>query len=233
MLSLKQSEGKVCSFWFHTSFVQGDELVLKKADLDGPPKKDKKGDKFRDSFGVSIAMQDTESKDIRIHHPDSGISGTYTPSDIMFDKAENTFVLPCVLPSGGRRDGGGGEFIRLASRESNEAHEDSGDAGQRNKANSPGARGKQESPTVFAKSSSDVSLGEQMDVVGEAVMLYDFDPSRQHDNQPDLDLLRLRCNDIVTILRKEPDGWWLGMSGDEVGWFPEKFCVEIQEQQDE
>ena len=33
---------QVCSFWFHTSFVEGDVLVLMKADLDGPPKKDKK-----------------------------------------------------------------------------------------------------------------------------------------------------------------------------------------------
>ena len=44
------------------------------------------------------------------------------------------------------------------------------------------------------------------------------------------DLLRLRVNDIVTILRKENDGWWLGILQDEVGWFPEKFCAEIGSQ---
>ena len=52
---------KVCSFWFHTSFVHGNELVLLKAELDGPPKKDKKNEKFRETFGVAIACTDADT----------------------------------------------------------------------------------------------------------------------------------------------------------------------------
>lgn len=46
----------------------------------------------------------------------------------------------------------------------------------------------------------------------------------------DVCLARLRANSIVTILRKEDNGWWLGLYDDEVGWFPEKFCVEVNAQ---
>ena len=48
------------------------------------------------------------------------------------------------------------------------------------------------------------------------------------NNDVNVCLARLRANSIVTILRKEDNGWWLGLYDDEVGWFPEKFCVEVK-----
>ena len=72
---------------------------------------------------------------------------------------------------------------------------------------------------------------DELEVLGEAVVLYNFEPSpAEFVNGQERDLLRLRVNDIVTILRKENDGWWLGIFQDEVGWFPEKFCAEIGSQ---
>ena len=72
---------------------------------------------------------------------------------------------------------------------------------------------------------------DELEVLGEAVVLYNFEPSpAEISNDQEKDLLRLRVNDIVTILRKENDGWWLGILQDEVGWFPEKFCAEIGSQ---
>ncbi len=35
------------------------------------------------------------------------------------------------------------------------------------------------------------------------------------------------CNSLCTCDKLQVAGWWLGMLGDEVGWFPKSYCMEI------
>lgn len=184
--ALKQSEEKLCSFWFHTSFIDGERVSFMKAELDGPPKKDKKGDRFRDSFGVSISFTtEMQSEDFRIHHPDSGISGSYTPADIVYHKEGSTYVVPA---KGGDEKPGSDPFIRLASNEragagsAQTADAPPGVLGQEGEAKieDHGAGGASVSASdcahpIVERSPSDLTVTE--DVIGEAVMIYDFEPS--------------------------------------------------------
>jgi hypothetical protein len=57
---------------------------------------------------------ETEAKAFRIHHPDSGISGSYTPADIIYNKEDSAYVVPA---KGGEDKPGNDPFIRLASSE--------------------------------------------------------------------------------------------------------------------
>jgi len=52
---------------------------------------------------------------------------------------------------------------------------------------------------------------------GRAVALYDFDGDQEHD-------LKFKAGDVITVLQKRADGWWLGRSGDKTGYYPSNFC---------
>ena len=39
--------------------------------------------------------------------------------------------------------------------------------------------------------------------------------------------LHVRANDIVVVRQKASGGWWLGESNGQVGWFPQRYCVEM------
>ena len=40
--------------------------------------------------------------------------------------------------------------------------------------------------------------------------------------------LTLRTNEIVTVLKRNHAGWWLGLYEGKIGWFPARYCVEIE-----
>eukprot|EP00961_Rhodomonas_salina_P230079 3109222-Rhodomonas_salina.2 len=55
-------EEKICSFWFHTSFVTENRLVLARHELDGAVKKDKKMERFCAEFSVELAFEASSAK---------------------------------------------------------------------------------------------------------------------------------------------------------------------------
>mmetsp|Transcript_30932 Transcript_30932/g.48486 ORF Transcript_30932/g.48486 Transcript_30932/m.48486 type:complete len:441 (-) Transcript_30932:113-1435(-) len=70
-----ESEEKVCSFWFHTSFIEYNTVTVCKKELDGPPRKDKQDEKFPPDFAIRLLFTPAENIVFRVHHPASGITG--------------------------------------------------------------------------------------------------------------------------------------------------------------
>lgn len=49
-------------------------------------------------------------------------------------------------------------------------------------------------------------------------------------SQPDE--LSFAEGDVVGVVREESGGWWLGLVGEQLGWYPSKYCEEIPEGED-
>jgi hypothetical protein len=72
-----EAEDVLCWAWFHTSFVEGDVIFFPVTELDGPPAKDKKREKFSTNFAIEILTRPAQLKRRlsvqarKIHHPES------------------------------------------------------------------------------------------------------------------------------------------------------------------
>lgn len=63
----------------------------------------------------------------------------------------------------------------------------------------------------------------------KAVVLFPFDPEKEDEQRDFKKMLRVGVNETFILLRRENQGWWLGMRRGEIGWVPRSYCVETEE----
>mmetsp|Transcript_67142 Transcript_67142/g.165642 ORF Transcript_67142/g.165642 Transcript_67142/m.165642 type:complete len:771 (-) Transcript_67142:8486-10798(-) len=200
-------EEVLCSAWFHTSFIDNMSLRLGVDDLDGGPAKDKKREKFRPGFAIEVLFDEAPSMDSRVHHPDSGIKGKVTT--VSSDKKSSK---PTTLESTNLFS------VRLPSDDTHSSD--------------------MSHPDFVSKLSEDGVLGVDassnppIEPLGRVIMLYAFDPHFEDQKQEHRKFLRTNVNDVVTVLKKDELGWWLGTMGGEVGWFPQRYCAEVVDEEE-
>lgn len=203
----KDADQLVSDFWFHTSFVHGHHLHLPGNQIDGAPRKDKRYEKFKQSFSISVSLAELPSEgggaDHRVHHPDSGLSGGVTASP----------QAPGALPKV-KKD--------LMVSGSDAASDLAMSLGMRGSIAESAGGGRSEEDRPSAESAE--AAGE---ACGQAIVLYDFKLSSSTDDDASK-YLSLRTNDVVTILKRNRAGWWLGLFKGQIGWFPARYCVEIE-----
>mmetsp|Transcript_46417 Transcript_46417/g.109016 ORF Transcript_46417/g.109016 Transcript_46417/m.109016 type:complete len:765 (-) Transcript_46417:281-2575(-) len=225
----KDLEEKICSFWFHTSFVTENRLVLARHELDGAVKKDKKMERFCAEFSVELAFEASSANTFKVHEANSGIGGGLS--------ADNHTMSSSVF--GAAVEQMSGEMRRERSRPGSVEVQTSAAifrlaSGAAVNVSSPSQLAKL--PSTSSTTSASVTDADGLDDIDEeeeeistAIMIYDWMPAddgNQNSDNPRKHLC-VRANDFVYVLDKHDKGWWLGKFGDEIGWFPSRYCVEV------
>jgi hypothetical protein len=60
-------------------------------------------------------------------------------------------------------------------------------------------------------------------------VLFPFDPEKEDEQRDFKKMLRVGVNETFILLRRENQGWWLGMRRGDIGWVPRSYCVETEE----
>uniref|UniRef100_A0A7S4NSA9 Phosphatidylinositol-3,4,5-trisphosphate 3-phosphatase n=1 Tax=Guillardia theta TaxID=55529 RepID=A0A7S4NSA9_GUITH len=251
------AEDNVCSCWIHTSFLKGphhasapfrpslaesNSVWMPKCELDGPPKKDKKHEKFKESFGLYLTYSLAPSGSLKIHHPDSGISGGASLANIR--ETQRGLAGLSLDGSNDAREGPSKDaeegpevpamqLSRTLEPPPTPDRTESQATEQANRFIEFSARRGSMDSQCSVYSSASGSEEDHLEPIGKAVIVYNFEPGEYRAataGQEVLhDFLRLKPKDVVTILHKDSNGWWLGMFHDEIGWFPHTYCVELNE----
>lgn len=243
----KKSEGneKVCHFWWNTCFHPEASFKFHKKDLDGPPKSDKKDEKFPATFGLELHCEPGVASHPKSHHPLSGVheEGPITHVDyagIVEGESVSSITKSVSEVLGLTRQ----NQRKTASGRRSSSHTRDDKAlsavGENRRGSGLLSVMSDDTASLFGDDKEDTADhtedddddDEEVECVGEAVMLHSFEPSTALATTPDadedaLDYLRLTANDVVTIVEKGDSGWWLGLFRGEVGWFPSSYCAEI------
>jgi len=218
------SEKTLFGFWFHTSFVTSCNLVIPKAKLDKACS-DTKHRNYCKSFAVELEM--TPNKEWvcpHVHDPNSGLTGdrkpriVYPAQDTSQDTSAAAAAASPSSPPTFRADSPGVAFAPSPI--------------------DPGSP-----PLVHGGTPS--QHGEQggfsgdVDLLGAAMggssaplnpvlhrVLFDYETA-------DPAHLVVKAAQLVTVLKKDPSGWWLATFDGNIGWIPEKWAVPLEGEMDQ
>lgn len=223
-------------FWFHTSFVKNNHLIVMKSELDKACK-DKKHKDFEKVFGVELFFQPNSSwVDEEEHVPGSGIvapqkrtrktsvkmrkSEAQVAQAVAAKSAAVQSAIDAVKATRGADGSVSVQAVRKASRKPevtdnappfaplSAADDSTSSASSPSKVNNKPRKSEDEPPIPGVRMTSPTLVR----------AIYNYEPQEKNH-------LPLRKDDIVTVIQKTDSGWSLGKCGANIGWFPQRYVV--------